>query len=877
MDRSHGPISPLSMNSSDSFASRYGSLSGPVGGTPSDVPYAGGPYGSARPKPISPPGSQHPSSGTDMSRPSASSGSMRPPSSASSVGGRSDGRMGFGGPASRDSGKSTFKPESEDALQRHYHTLKGYLASSLRDEKGNLKPNRARDKLLRLSVTQFMELSTDVYDELCRREDDRLQRVKEVPRFLLPKPMFHPKRNQARQKLSTLPIERFRQLATDVFYELERRIPRFAGGDIERPPSGSSSAGGPRAPSRGGQRGPPPPGWRPPPPGGPGRPPMPNGMGPGPGPGPNGMGPPQPPYQSFRPNSPGPMNGAPPRGPMRRPSEQSEGGSLGRPLPKTSQSNTIVPNKSTMIEDDDSDEDETFGLGQSARMSEAPSSTNEKDREIIKSHETEIVSLKEQLESLQGKLQGNEQEFEASSQEHERGISAERSQWQELREELEQKAMDAQRLHDSVRNELEMMKRNKTEDERDLLAEHDRDLEDLRAQLEDTQEEKSDLKAQLQRTHAENDDMRAQLDNLHAQHGDLQRQSENHQAELDELRDHAHGQTGVGSEDQERRIQILEQSLATQEKLTNEVREEATLYLQEMRDLSRQNDYAVEQEEKLAAQVVKLESDIEAWRSRYARLKVQNKTLRASTIGLGLQPSFDAGNLTRQQSLFSQDGLVRDVDITRFQLAVDDLLKSARQSETMPMLESVKQVTLVVSSIASNVGTDGYPTPSPSPHSPSVRLREPSVGKLKARVMGYANSLITATKQHAAAAGLSPVALLDAAASNLTASVIELIKAVGISATDLQESPILHPTATPNDDLDSLYGSPGLAHSSRPSLSLASPPPPLDEPGVKQPAPLNVGRSNTTKKANGWFGWGRSTSVDEGSEKGEAEEYDPYR
>ena len=256
------------------------------------------------------------------------------------------------------------------------------------------------------------------------------------------------------------------------------------------------------------------------------------------------------------------------------------------------------------------------------------------------------------------------------------------------------------------------------------------------------------IRDRMQRTHAENDDMRSQLEHLHAQNEDLQRQVEDHMAELDEVRDQAHGQTNVSSEDQSRRIQILEQSLATQEKLTNEVRQEAMLYLQEMRDLSRQNDYAVEQEEKLAAQVAKLEIENETWRSRYTKLKAQNKTLRASTMGLGLQTSFDASSLARQQSLISPDGLVRNVDITRFQLAVDDLLKSARQAETTPMLESVKQVTLAVSSIASNIGTDGYPTPSPSPHSPMSARSEPSVGKLKARVMGYANSLITATKQH---------------------------------------------------------------------------------------------------------------------------------
>lgn len=36
---------------------------------------------------------------------------------------------------------------------------------------------------------------------------------------------FHPKRNQARQKLSTLPRTRFKDLASDVFFELERRFP----------------------------------------------------------------------------------------------------------------------------------------------------------------------------------------------------------------------------------------------------------------------------------------------------------------------------------------------------------------------------------------------------------------------------------------------------------------------------------------------------------------------------------------------------------------------------------------------------------------------------------------------------------------------------
>lgn len=50
--------------------------------------------------------------------------------------------------------------------------------------------------------------------------------------FLLSRDDFHPKRNQARQKLATLPRNRFRDLASDVFYELERRYPDFSDTEV---------------------------------------------------------------------------------------------------------------------------------------------------------------------------------------------------------------------------------------------------------------------------------------------------------------------------------------------------------------------------------------------------------------------------------------------------------------------------------------------------------------------------------------------------------------------------------------------------------------------------------------------------------------------
>ena len=45
--------------------------------------------------------------------------------------------------------------------------------------------------------------------------------------YLPVKQEFHPKRNAARQKLSSLTKNRFKDLASDVYYELLRRNPSF--------------------------------------------------------------------------------------------------------------------------------------------------------------------------------------------------------------------------------------------------------------------------------------------------------------------------------------------------------------------------------------------------------------------------------------------------------------------------------------------------------------------------------------------------------------------------------------------------------------------------------------------------------------------------
>ncbi|KAI4253080.1 MAG: hypothetical protein L6R42_007714, partial [Xanthoria sp. 1 TBL-2021] len=352
----------------------------------------------------------------------------------------------------------------EEALSQHYAILKRYLAQSLRDEKGNAKPNRARDKLLRLSPVQFQELSTDVYDELLRRQSAAGQQTNgpgQVPSFLLPKDNFHPKRNQARQKLATLPPPRFRDLATDVFYELERRFPRFTGADIPRNGSPAPSIRGP--PSRGG---------------------TPNGVRPGSrNQGPPGSG--QGPGQGYG----QPRNaslGSQVMAGLGIPGVGGPDDAYGRPTAKTFQSSTIIPNKSTMVEDDDDQTGPSDNDDDRSEFSRKRRDTNtthrsvgavhERDRRVMADMERQISHLQAKVENLESTVRERNAQIANVRQARDGrdgrdGKDKAGQEWANLKNSLESKLADAQNLNKNLQTELERVKSNQTATERQLRSE----------------------------------------------------------------------------------------------------------------------------------------------------------------------------------------------------------------------------------------------------------------------------------------------------------------------------------------------------------------------------------------------------------------------
>ena len=584
----------------------------------------------------------------------------------------------------------------EESLYQHYRTLQRFLASTQRDEAAEGKPNRARDKLVRLSPIQFQELSTDVYDELMRRQAfaSRQQNpnVPGIPDHLTPREGFHPKRNQARQKLSTLPVGRFRALATDVFYELERRVPRFAGGGVGR---GGSPANGMRGPSRTGT--------------------------------PN----------SMRPGS---------REDMRRP--QPRNGSLGGsmngnygpngngPMQKSSQSNTIVPNKSYLVEDDDdADGDSIYGI--SKRNTGNTNRSFGANDKIISDYQSKVEDLEGRIGGLERQLEDKSaliETLEERSQSRDQEATEVGSNcyllpytltffqasegWSTLRIDLQSKLAEAEILNTNLQSEIDKAK--------DLHADKERNL---REQLD------------MMATRSGEDEQ------WKVRHSDLMQQNQDLQQENQELQQDS---------------QELQQELLEQQRVTDEVRREAAGFLAEMKALSVKGTGRPVREEELMQQVQSLEDQVAMWKGRFAQSKAQS---RSAGLNLAVQPP----TVEKDASLLQSDGLIKDVHVIEFQIAIDEAIRISRQ-DPKALLNQMKSVVQTVKHITEDFG-----------HADDS---DEKVARLVTRISGAACNFITATKNYVFSGGLSPVSLLDAAASHLSAAVVDAVHQVKMYPSD---------------------------------------------------------------------------------------------
>jgi G protein-coupled receptor kinase-interacting protein 1 C term len=108
-------------------------------------------------------------------------------------------------------------------------------------------------------------------------------------------------------------------------------------------------------------------------------------------------------------------------------------------------------------------------------------------------------------------------------------------------------------------------------------------------------------------------------------------------------------------------------------------------------------------------------------------------------------------------------------------------------------------------------------------HGTRLTEEDSRIKKLKTRLSATANNLITATKNHAASQGVSPVSLVDAAASHLSATVVDLVKLVKLRPGSTASFDDTRSEHSRYSDINTPVTSPGEAVSSYAATKKAIP------------------------------------------------------
>ncbi|KAG8760943.1 component of the polarisome [Serendipita sp. 396] len=623
--------------------------------------------------------------------------------------------------------------EARRVAKTHYEELQVFLSAHVSKEAPNTRSS-AREKLTRLTKQQFQELSTDVYDELIRRN------AKSETPHLPNREDFHPKRNQARQKLSTLPKPRFKDLASDVYFELGRRYPEFRESEVppdtpdsvyeEFPSDSKPSQPATSGPSRT---------RSPEQMGGPGRMGQPNGMmstlnsnsnnkGPDRRPTPE-----QPPYgrrseenrafgrqpsQASRDND----GESTYSGARRRPSNDTDTQYARKmqdqisPGPSSATAGVVIPNKSTIAEEEIQ---VPYGRDSRARDSDIRDSvvTDGSGEENFprRSPPKENLSVSNNWDrSPSTPLQG--------------GLSA---------------ITSLQSKNATLQEELDIANKRKREDE-DLI----RELRDEIGSMRSKQSDHSTAMREVERRLADERSSRERSE---------QQMLEAHTLELKQMKKRCED-----LESEKRNMPSFGDSTG----IIEDLKAGMESLLEEVKELASRNDeltYARDEDEET---IRELRTQMTDYKKKYERAKTELRNLKATSSLFLQKPKHDNHLPT------SRTGAIQDMHITAFQSASDDLLSTGRSDNPSRVLNPMKEVVDAVSAIIEDVRS--YDLTQRSEQDPPVDWA--TVDNLCERTQATLSNLVTASKTHATSYGLSPVSLLDAALSHVSASVTELAK-----------------------------------------------------------------------------------------------------
>ncbi|CAN6646389.1 hypothetical protein TRVA0_021S02058 [Trichomonascus vanleenenianus] len=341
------------------------------------------------------------------------------------------------------------------------------------------------------------------------------------------------------------------------------------------------------------------------------------------------------------------------------------------------------------------------------------------------------------------------------------------------------------RLHETI-GDLEMEKDKLNRELREAKDEHERDVTKYLDVIRETEQRLADVHAEhltLQKHHSEHEERSAELDK---QVVGLQTTISRHEETISNLRSEQQQkqqqqqqlQSREASEDPElvdkyeklrKDHSRLAKELEQQQKVTDQVRQEASAFLEEMRTLA-SSQSSWENVEALNLEVQKLKLEVQDWKNRYLRTKNNLKSARSSMYMSRTSNAFrPSPPPIEEDSPFydAENGKIRTSSVTRFQVAMDEFLIKSRTDagNLLDNLHNLVVATRVVSQDITESSSDAIDGE-----------RQSQIAQCTSLVSNTANSLISTTRNHLTSGGLAPISVLDATAADLSSAVIELIK-----------------------------------------------------------------------------------------------------
>ncbi|CAG8568124.1 289_t:CDS:10 [Acaulospora morrowiae] len=236
------------------------------------------------------------------------------------------------------------------------------------------------------------------------------------------------------------------------------------------------------------------------------------------------------------------------------------------------------------------------------------------------------------------------------------------------------------------------------------------------------------------------------------------------------------------NEKQASRLVQLEQKLEE----SDQQQQEVETILESFQSLSGKYDELCSEKDQDATRIKDLTTEVNEWKSKYEKIKIELRNLKATSSFFREAPKVD---IVKDNSLApTPDGAIVESKIVAYQVAIDDLLRAGRSDAPANVLIAMKSIVIACKSITEDV--DEY-----EQNRASLMKTEDKdkLHALKSKLSATLTNLMTAAKNHATGYGISPVSLLDAAASHLTASIVDLVKLVKLKRTGGRDANKINP------------------------------------------------------------------------------------